>query len=317
MAWFYYEGTPATMALCMYELKTLLVSAGWVVKSSSDASSLGYNASGDNINNGGSGSGGMANNSAWFRIQSPAGAGTPELTVQRGTTNALWRIKFSQSNAFTAGSPGATQTPSATNERIDYGGGTDASPSFATLFTGTEGAQRFKAGADGSSPYGWWAGSFPSGGGSPTAALCFDPLVGTESTDGSKNCLYLAGSNAYASAQMATENAGSTNHIRAYLAAVTPTTGVDVCCMLYASGTATHIPSANGTNPITAKDEIYPIPLNRRGAQASPGWKGLTTIMKWTGVSRTTGDTQTVSTTRDRIVFGSVSLPWNGSVPAV
>lgn len=121
MAYVFYKGTPASFAECMYQLKELLKTAGWTVQSSSDGTT--YNASGDQITSGGSGAGGMANTNAWFRIRSPAGASNPEFTVQRGTGNTAWRVKFSQSNAFTGGSPGATQTPSATNERVDFGGG--------------------------------------------------------------------------------------------------------------------------------------------------------------------------------------------------
>jgi hypothetical protein len=39
--------------------------------------------------------------------------------------------------------------------------------------------------------------------------------------------------------------------------------------------------------------------------------------MRWTGISRAAGDTLSVSGTRDRIIYGAISLPWDGTVPTV
>jgi hypothetical protein len=129
---------PATGAVAIYQLKTLLVSAGWVVKSSSDGTT--YNSTGDQISSGGSGTGGLGNNHAWFRIQDP---GTRrEFIFQRGTNNTDWRAKFSESAKFTGGSPGATQTPSATDEGYYWSSGNDATPTYTTLF-GPDATYRF------------------------------------------------------------------------------------------------------------------------------------------------------------------------------
>lgn len=118
-----------------YYLKTQLVARGWTVKSSSDATT--YNSSGDQISGFASGANGLANASAWFRIQCPSmGGATKELTFQRSSATN-WRIKYSYSAGFTGGTPGATQTPSATDEQILLGGGTDAAPTYAALYSGT------------------------------------------------------------------------------------------------------------------------------------------------------------------------------------
>ena len=118
----------------IYDFKQLLVSAGWVVKSSSDGTT--YNAAGDQISHGGAGANGMDNTRAWFRIQDPAGL--REFTIQNASTGSTnWRVKYSAVDRFTGGSPGATQTPSATDEAVLLGGGTDAAPTFATWFGNT------------------------------------------------------------------------------------------------------------------------------------------------------------------------------------
>jgi len=118
--------TPATGAAAIFSLKQLLVSAGWVVKSSSNGTT--YNSTGDQITLSTS----LAATNAWFRIQDP---GTQrEFTFQRTTTNLLWRVKFSESAKFTGGTPGITQTPSATDEGVILGSGTDAAPTGVALF---------------------------------------------------------------------------------------------------------------------------------------------------------------------------------------
>ena len=85
----------------------------------------------------------------------------------------------------------------------------------------------------------------------------------------------------------------------------------------YQSVSAQVYPVFGSTNPISTKDEAFPIVYARRGVIANPGYKGVGFMMKWLGVSRTTGDTLTVDSTRDRIVFGDVSFPWQGTVPTV
>lgn len=173
------NGVPATGSVAMYQFKEVLKAAGWTVVSSSDGTT--YNAAGDQITSGAAGANGMANNSAWFRIRSP-GSSPRELTIQRGTTNRVWRIKYSRLDQFTGGTPGATQTPSATDQVVVRGGGTDAAPTFYTLHT-TDGTYRWDVVAeterlDGrlGSAYGFWARSTLTAGDAARTALCLEPL---------------------------------------------------------------------------------------------------------------------------------------------
>lgn len=135
MTYFSFFSKVDTYEQQVFYLKTQLVARGWVVKASSDATT--YNATGDQITGFNSGANGLANTNAWFRIQCPSMGGvTRELTFQRSTTTN-WRIKYSYSAGFTGGTPGITQTASATDEQILLGGGTDASPTYSSLFSGT------------------------------------------------------------------------------------------------------------------------------------------------------------------------------------
>lgn len=135
----------------LYELKELLVSAGWTVESSGDGNST-YNPSGDVIASGAT----FQNTRAWFRISNPDGR---EMTFQTTDTNGRnVRWKYSQSAGFIGGTPDANTTPSATDEVITRGGGTDASPTGATLVgSATSTAIRTRvAGAETVSPYRFW-----------------------------------------------------------------------------------------------------------------------------------------------------------------
>lgn len=320
MAFVFSKTTPTTGAVAMFNLKELLKTAGWTVMSSSDGTT--YNAGGDQISSGAAGANGMANNNAWFRIRSPAGAGAVEYIFQRGTTNLVWRGKRSRTAGFTGGSPSATQTPSATDEGTFLGGGTDAAPTFAGFHT-TDNTYRWNVGADNASPYGWWAGAFTTGGGAIHAVLAHDPLTGTEPTDADQfmGIMACTGQSGYSNAHLTSEvQTATTRFCFSQAISAAPAAG-----FLLWSGCTLHnniqnalvAPTGLPTNPITTKDEVFPIVWARRSALATPGYKGVSTIMKWTGTTRTTGDTLSVSSTRDRIIYGDVSLPWDGTVPTV
>jgi hypothetical protein len=112
------NNTPSTNAVAMYQLVAALMSAGWLKMMDSDGTT--YSSTGVQVTHGGTGTGGLGNTSSWVRLQSPPTNGgaivnqTRELTIQRGTTDVLWRIKYSAYGNFTGGVPTATATP--TNE---------------------------------------------------------------------------------------------------------------------------------------------------------------------------------------------------------
>jgi hypothetical protein len=174
--------------------------------------------------------------------------------------------------------------------------------------------------AAGNEAYGFWAGAFPTGGGAPTTAFTFDPLFGTEGTDAHDYCIYISGSAPFTRDAISTESfAATSNALWALVAGTSPTTYAFMTGWVLYSYIASAVAVPNGlpTNPISTEDEVFPIVIGRRSAQANPGYKGVTSLMKWTGLTRTTGDTLTVSGTRDRIIYGHVSLPWDGTVPSV
>lgn len=116
----------------LYISKTVAKLAGFTVPKSSDGTT--YNSSGDQITGFGTGANGMNNNLAWFIIREPS-SGRAWCVQRASANNYSARVKYSRSGDFTGGSPSATVTPSATDEQILLGGGTDASPTFSQMMT--------------------------------------------------------------------------------------------------------------------------------------------------------------------------------------
>jgi len=78
------------------------------------------------------------------------------------------RIKVSPRVGFVAGSPSPSQTPYASDETFLLGGGTDASPTFETLWPAS--GNWMQARIDGTTDA-VWAATYATGGGLPTALL--------------------------------------------------------------------------------------------------------------------------------------------------
>jgi len=317
MAYTFSKTTPATGAQAMYEFKEQLVTAGWSIIDSSDGTTYG---AGDQITSGGTGAGGMENDYAWFTIQSPNGAGFDQFNIQRQASgNTQWRVKHSRTSGFTGGTPGATEVASAADEQILFGGGTDASPTMATLFA-TDGTYRWNVAAENFSSYEFWAGAFPTGGGNPTTAFVFDVLTGYNASDAYFMGIYISGSSPFQDSQISSETfSATTNALWSTVPSASPTTyDFYTGWVMYSlGGAATAVPNGLPVNPVNGYDEVFPIVLGRRSALANPGHKGVTTVMKWTGKTRDTGDTLSVGGTSDRIIYRDVSLPWDGTTPLV
>jgi hypothetical protein len=115
----------------MYTLKTIKKQAGWTIPYSSDGTT--FNASGDQITHAGTGAGGLMNNRAWFVAREPGGR--REWCWQAGNTVSASqaRVKYSAAARFALGAPTAQVTPSAADERVLIGGGTDAVPTMSQI----------------------------------------------------------------------------------------------------------------------------------------------------------------------------------------
>lgn len=320
---------PTTGAVAVFNLKTLLKAAGWTITKSSDGTT--FNNTGDQITTGASGSNGMDNSKAWFVAQQPVGgsapfAGTRQFAFQRNSTTGAntsqaWKLKYSLSAGFTGGSPGVVQMPSATDEVVLLGGGTDAAPTFANLFGGADGAYRHQLIADNAAPFGWFSIGYPVGPSTSSShGLYFDAMASSAflPSDPDPYAIYVDGAAASASVwgmgNVNSETLGPFSWINKGLGsqAFVRTPGLSLNT---ASGVVAPLNTAQ--DAFVTKDVLVPLYYSRRAAQGSPvEWKGRSNyIMMNASASHSVGDTLTVSTSKDWFMTVSLALPWNGTTP--
>jgi hypothetical protein len=307
--------TPATGPVAVFTLKQRLKAKGWIVKSSSDGTT--YSASADVITSGGAGANGLANNNAWFRIQMPTMDGVlRELTIQRGTGNTAWRVKYGAN--FTGGSPGATQTPSATDEQILLGGGTDALPTFGTWF-GADGSYYFHAVAgDAEDGYSFFTAAYPTAGGACNHGFAMDRMIQfVPGADADPYVLVIAGgaTDPYNNGNLGVYGGTAKAWHKKGLGGEG---FVSVASQFYfdSSGAVGAAPAGSNANPYTTKRDLLPVLWARAASQADPdGVKGWSRLILWNAVADA-GAGDSVSwgggSKNGLQIATGVILPWKG-----
>lgn len=166
---------PGNYGTAVSQLVEMLVSAGWSYKASGDGLS-GFSSTGKIFTSTNAVALGWHNARAWARVTDPASG--REFVFQHDAASNV-RIKYSRSAKFTGGTPSATVTPTATDERYIRGGATDATPTYGTWLDNqvSIGRTRFQGVAYATAPYGFWFVGQQSPGGTVTASLMMDPVV--------------------------------------------------------------------------------------------------------------------------------------------
>ncbi len=321
--------TPATGHDAVFAWKATLVAAGWTVMASGTGTSGSYNAAGDSIVT----SANLNAANAWFRLRAPdPGDGVRrEYVVQRTTASTTYRIKYSPGAGFTGapgggGSTDADTVPSSADERVVVGGGTDASPTGAVILP-TDATYRWHVGAGGAADkHAWWAAALPIGGGALSAGWFLEAML--------PNTYPSADLDPYAQSFSTTafnQTSWAGTVVRSVLGSGVYKKGLAGEAWVAFSGCGwaggntgggsvpptVFVATKIGSSPYNAKDDLMPLMWGRRSAQGSGGYKGMGAMLRLSGVLRTVGDTLTVATSRDRITFGPLVLPWDGSVPTI
>lgn len=294
---------PSTGAVAVWNIIQTLKQAGWTQVEDADGTT--YSSSGAQVTGGASGAHGLGNNGAWVRLRDPGG--THEISIQRGTTDLVWRVKWSHSARFTGGSPGATRVSSATDEQIvnGVGGGTDASPTFTTIF-GTNNTYKLHVGADMVAPYDWWWVAMDNTTGANNRKGWFLNMASGSypSADVAPYIVDFGGSGAGAAfSSTAIKGSGYYKKGLSGEAWVAFYPGV---YMTNRPGSATQLaPSTNGSaslaiedgNPYDGYYGELPVPIFRDIAQTTPGWKGFcsTDTYCYSGNKTTAGSTVVTS----------------------
>lgn len=318
----------------MWNLISTLMTAGWLKKMDSDGTS--YSATGVQVTGGGSGTNGLGNNSAWVRLQAPAVNGgavvdqTRELTIQRGTSDLLWRIKYSASALFTGGSPAATVTPSSADEVFMTGGGSDASPTYYSWFA-TNNTYRWHIICGGATEfYSFVAFAHSAGTNTSLNAIALDIMTAGSFpiTDVDPAVMYCSAATGgiadITAASFPTANSTNPALARAWLgatssagASTTGTNSINVVTSRFGSSGGFGGGAIFHSNPWTGKSDLLPVFWGSKYTAGPKGLKGYSTLFKISTVGTDYLATySTVSSrSRDMIYFGHLVLPWSGAQP--
>lgn len=338
---------PVTAAEAVFRLKELLKSAGWTIQASSDGTNFSNTAG--NTNDQITSSTEMGNLNAWFVIKQPAigsGTGAPghrQLAFRKSSaTEGSWTVTYiplnSTNTAAQAPTVAGTATALPTYTSVYDVCGTYPSTA-GTWFSTTANTYRTSIAADNAAPYGFYMFSYlVSSGSAATAGGCliFDPLTSYDASDVDPYAFYcpsptngildVSSSSATAASVMPTTHNRSAPAKLLYKSTLYEAwrnVSMLVYCSHDSSSTAglINFPNASSTNPHTAEDDLLPVPYGRPASNTSTvftppnGFMGISTLLKYAGVSRSTGSPLTVSTTRDYISVVDVVFPWDGSVP--
>jgi hypothetical protein len=306
----------------MFNLKALLVSVGWTVESSGDGLAL-YGHAGalpkDRILIPGAGATGMNNQRAWFRIKGPAGM-TParEFIFQRGSgTQVNWWIRVSPEDGFTGGAPDFQTIPTATDAVSPIGDILGSSTAGAALF-GAAATYKWHMGADAAAPYAWWLLALANGTGAVSGVVLFEPMSsGSYPVEDDDPALYYAaqGATMLSVTQLTSSVTSPFGWFKKDLAGEG---WIRHAAHSYYTGAGIIIPGGVGTNPYTGEDNHFPIPWGRGPwGGASIGWKGFGSQLRWSGFTRSNGDTLSTGGAKDKLCVDNVVLPWPDVIPII
>lgn len=340
------NGLPGNGAIAIFDMVAFLVTVGWIVEEDSDGTTHEADVPGNGrqTTSGGAGANGLDNVEAWIRMSDPSGA--RELTLQRLTNAQVWRVKYSALDKFVGGTPGPTETPSALDQAIVHGGGTDAAPTGLTLFnTPGVGIGRWHIvafdNANSRGVYSFWAFATDVAGSAVDTGIMMNaidpstipPLVGTRAVpitgDADPVVMmvgYLSGGGVYRNRDNVGWGQVTTSLLRAWYA-YNDTNG-NAEAFVSHNGAHDQIGAGVGFNPgfsagvgvgsspYDDADEGFPIMVGRSVWHVTQvGYKGYLEHIRMKGAARNYPDT--INLAADAYVYiDDMLIPWpNGVVP--
>jgi hypothetical protein len=318
MATITHVSTPASGAVAIYELLTLLLAAGWRVTRWSDATTYtdatGAPLATNPYGSGASGAGNLGNTSAWFTVR--ASDSSREWLFERNANDAQWTINRSKAGFITGGA--ATVLPTATD--------TAGSALFTagTVFTGTPG--RLFISADDTSGYGWRLMVMVTGGGDVRTLVMDEPLTSADPAD-TDPYLWVGfgpqfgGLNTTGASQASNDTAvfliykrftgAGSNHRVVFLTS-------NISPSLQNAIAAPPVGTSCGGLPSNLSEVPFPVPVVLTGAPSSTtGWCGYASGIRWSTVQgRANGQTLDGSPAY-WIYAAGLWLPWDSSAPAL
>lgn len=270
---------PATGNFAMYDIIATLLQGGWTKKADSDGTT--YSSTGVQVTGGNTGTNGLGNTNAWVRMADPANG--RELCIQRGTTSLLWRIKISHSAKFTGGTPSATQVPSATDEQVLNGTGTDAAPVGGTVFT-ADNLYHLHCGCDNAAPYDfWWATTLITTGVTQKMGLFLNMTIGSYSSLDAAP--YIVGFGGVPVISLAILGSG---YYKKGLSGELWVANLFAAWNYSGVAAVVQIPKLVGANPYNGNDNGFPIPVGVTSGNGGAHFKGFPSMntIAWCGATR-------------------------------
>ena len=331
--------TPATATEANYSLLTAICTSGWTVPAWSDGTI--YHDSVTNnggfvwprtvnpFGSSGSGTNGLGNTSAWFRVTAPDGS--REWLFQRGAADVTWTVSRSRLG-FTGGSPSATVLP------------TDATSGLAmlaatTLFPAIALTHRWVISLESSSPYGWFAFLVPIGGGNVITVLLDEPMstasIAAGDTDPVVSGLVANGAITALGALFSTGASAVFKVWKRMRHGLTGAANVRVSTLMYIDGAyvvvstvsgaaapaqAVGSPYQVGCDPITQTEFPLPIVVTMTAAPSvTTGYCGICSRLRWCTVAgRNNGQTLYDATNSLYWIYaGGMWVPWDSSQPNI
>lgn len=307
----------------MFELKDLLKTAGWDVKSSSNGTTANTS---DNIASTAS----LASSNSWYVMRMPADAGglRREFMAYRWPSGDFhWALGYSRAAGFSGGTTSAAPTAS----DALYGnmtGGSNARTSSQVQYFDSTGSKYVVMAADNAAPYGFYLATFSSvlgtgtgrdSGYYSTGGFALDPLqTGTYHANDPDPYIILSSASTPRSWLRSEDLQDTSNNFSLgkvwghYNDPSSPALN-PVNWVFYPSAIAYR--GSLLANPYSGKDDTCALVYVMGQSSSANHIKGTSSLMRWVMQARNTGDTLSTLASRDRIIVGHVALPWDGTTP--
>lgn len=320
------NNTFSSLADGWYQFKEALKAGGWAVTQTGDG--VTYSSVSDLITTATV----MNNTRAWFVLTQPVVDGYQKfICIQPGTSKYQVRVKLSWTG-FNTGSPSGTVVPSAADEKVILGSGSDATPTYEDFLNSSFNLIRSNIIiGDAASKYAffWMCNRITTGGFG--SLFMIDRVTDAHALDIDPYVYFMHGSSSYPSTlnsisgNIITNTTGSTSRFWCWVRKGYSDQVFTKCFMNYFNqgiGIANnYFVGLLGTNPYDGNDTLLPAlvfvggQLNASSLLTSLSmYKGQLVNAQLNGVTRVALDT---GTSKLKVYNGPLVFPWNGTDPTV
>jgi hypothetical protein len=288
---------PSSFAAMTVALMDHLIAIGWEVVESGDGDATHYEG-GENLS-----ATEWGNSLAWQRMQWAATGEELAFQVDDDADLHQFRVKYSPAAGFVGGTPDAAEVPSATDEIVVRGGGTDAAPTFEAMWlAGSEGDYTLQFAGDDIRGAFWCVGYADET--APATFLLFERVAGAREGDD------LGAVMQFASVTAAMTASVLGGDFSAALWTVDPAGDAQEVALLRSFAVGVVFP---GSNPDAFDGGLELGPAIVARSTAPRFQKGVATSLRW--LDDNTGDDGTlINVTGDKshVKFSDLALEWDG-----